>query len=106
MGASTTNEALAATLFEHAGLIVPNNAATGMNLRAALTTQLIGMKAADHGTSASDYAATPQGTGLRTLIGRLSDADLAHGAARVATNFTVTTNTLPSDLMHLPWVPR
>jgi hypothetical protein len=95
LGPLNGNQAVAATLFEHAGLVVADGAT--IDLGAALQAQLIGMRAASVGTDSFTYAGEPGGKAIAQLVAGLGAADLARAASHNRTTFSLLTESLTSD---------
>jgi hypothetical protein len=92
---TSAKEARAAAFFENAGIVIADGATT--DARAVLQTQLMGMRAVTLGVTPADYALSPSGQALTTLIASVSDADLARGAQRTRTTFGLLTSARTND---------
>jgi hypothetical protein len=93
----TQNQATAAGLFESSGVVFTDAALTSADIRGTLTTQLMANGGQRQNMSAAQYAASPAGTALSSVVASLGDADLANAAQRVRTSFALMTGTATSD---------
>ena len=97
LGALTKTQALAESLFETSGIVLPNGSLSS-GLAGLLTAQLQDIEAVN-APDPTTFASSPQGQAIADLVASLSPSDLARGAQHNRTTFSLLTEstTGPTD---------